>query len=270
MSTIVGSTALVTGGASGIGYRIAKRLLEEGAAHLVVWDIDQPALDRTVDGLAGPGHDVDAFRVDVTDLAQVRHALAEMQTRGVVVDLLINNAGIIVGKQFADHSHEEIERTMAINALAPMRLAREVLTGMLERQRGHVVNIASAAGLVSNPGMSVYCGSKWAMIGWSDSLRLELERSDSGVRVTTVAPYYIDTGMFAGVSSPVIPLLNADRVAHAIVAGIRKDRIFLHLPRWFILLPLMRAVLPARWFDRIAGEWLGVYHAMSTFRGKTG
>ena len=270
MSEIAGRTALVTGGASGIGFLTGKLLLEQGAARLVVWDVQQAAMDRVVAELTSLGHRVDAFRVDVTDLAQVQRTLEDMHARGIAVDVLVNNAGIVVGKEFLGHSHDDIHRTMAVNTLAPMHLAREILPGMLERGRGHVVNIASAAGLVSNPGMSVYCASKWAVIGWSDSLRIEMERSRTGVRVTTVMPYYIDTGMFAGVQTRVIPILKPDYVAREIVAAIRKDRVFLYLPKPVGLVPLLRGLLPARWFDRIGGEWAGVYHGMRTFTGRTG
>jgi all-trans-retinol dehydrogenase (NAD+) len=157
-----------------------------------------------------------------------------------------------------------------VNALAPMHLALELLPGMMQRGRGHIVNIASAAGMVSNPGMSVYCASKWSVIGWSDSLRLEMERARTGVRVTTVAPYYIDTGMFAGVHSPVIPTLKPERVARQIVEAIRRDRIMLRMPRMVNALPLLRGVLPMRVFDRVVGQWMRVYHTMSTFKGRKG
>jgi short-subunit dehydrogenase len=157
---------------------------------------------------------------------------------------------------------------MDINALAPMYLTRELLPGMVRRGGGHIVNVASAAGMVSNPQMSVYCASKWAVIGWSDSLRLEMESARTGVKVTTVTPYYIDTGMFAGVRSAFIPILTPDHVANEIVAAIKRDKIFLRLPRVLNLLPLLRGIMPTRWFDRIVGEWLGVYHSMSGFRGR--
>jgi all-trans-retinol dehydrogenase (NAD+) len=268
MTTFAGSTALVTGGASGIGYLTGKRLLEQGLSHLVVWDVQDDALARVVGELTSLGHRVDGFRVDVTDLAQVRDALGRMRASGVHVDILVNNAGIVVGREFAAHTHDDVRRTMAVNALAPMHLALEILPGMLERRRGHVVNIASAAGLVSNPGMSVYCASKWAVIGWSDSLRIEMDRSRSSVQVTTVMPYYIDTGMFAGVRSRVLPILKPDDVAREIVAAIRKDRRFLYLPKALGLLALVRGLMPARLFDTIGGEWAGVYHSMRTFTGR--
>lgn len=268
MTTIAGSTALITGGASGIGYLTGKRLLREGAAHLVIWDVNDDALRQAVAELTRRDRRVTVFRVDVTDLEQAQQALQQMNAAGIEVDLLINNAGVVVGKQFAEHSHEEIARSMAVNAMAPMHLAREVLPAMLERGAGHIVNVSSAAALVSNPGMSVYCASKWALAGWSDSLRLELERSRAGVRVTTVLPYYTDTGLFEGVHSPFIPLLKPESVARAIVSAIRSDRILVYVPWWIRVTSLLRGLLPARWFDTVGGDWVGVYRSMTTFKGR--
>lgn len=268
MTKIKGQTALITGGASGIGYLMGKLLLEEGAKGLIIWDVNEQALARVVGEFSGQGFAVFGFRVDVGDLVQVQQTLEEMQQRALTVDILINNAGIIVGKNFSEHSQENIARTMAINALAPMQLTREVLPGMLQRGGGHIVNIASAAGMVPNPRMSVYCASKWSMIGWSDSLRIEMESGRTGVKVTTVTPYYISTGMFAGVISPYIPLLKPEYVARQVVRGIKKDKIFLRLPKSLYLLPFIKGVLPARWFDTIGGKWVGVYRTMDAFKGR--
>jgi short-subunit dehydrogenase len=268
MSEIRGRTALITGGASGIGYLTGRMLLAAGAGHLVIWDIQEEAGRRAVQELSAGGSQVSAYHVDVADRAQVQATVRAMETAGIAVDLLINNAGIVVGTPFIDHSPAQIGRTMEVNALAPMYLTRELLPGMIARGSGHIVNIASAAGMIANPRMSVYCASKWALIGWSDSLRLEMEQAGTGIKVTTVTPYYIDTGMFAGVRSRVIPMLAPERVARAIVKAIERDRLFVRLPPVLNLLPLVRAILPARWFDKLAGEWLGVYHAMREFQGR--
>lgn len=269
MSEIRGTTALITGGASGIGLLVGEQLLAAGAAHLVVWDIDGPALDAVVGRMRAAGHTVDGLKIDITDVGAVQEAVRVMRHRGIAVDILVNNAGIIVGRDFAAHSHTDIDRTMAINSVAPMHIAAALLDGMLARQRGHIVNVASAAGLVANPGMSVYCASKWAMIGWSDSLRLEMQRGDTGVQVTTVVPYYIDTGMFAGVRSRILPLLKPERVARSIVAAIAGDRVMLRMPKLLDLLPLVRGLLPMRAFDTVVGGWFGIYDSMRTFKGRT-
>lgn len=273
MSRIEGCTALVTGGASGIGRLMARGFLEKGARRLIIWDRDGEALDRAareLDPAAALQSRVHPVQVDVTDLDAVRRSVAELGEAELEVDILVNNAGVVVGREFAEHAHDDIRRTMEVNTMAPMHLALELLPGMVERRRGHIVNIASAAGLVSNPKMSVYCGSKWAMVGWSDALRIELERDGAGVRVTTVLPYYISTGMFDGVRSPLIPILTPEKVARAVVSAVEKDRIFLHLP-WIVrLVPLLRGLLPARLFDRVVGDGLGVYGTMRGFRGRGG
>jgi hypothetical protein len=269
MSRIEGSTALVTGGASGLGYLVAGLLLERGAAHVLICDVDAGRTEQAARELGSAGRRSEGMVVDITDRTAVQSSLAELHARGVAIDLLVNNAGIIIGRDFTGHSDSDIGRTMAVNAVAPMQLAAELLPGMIARGRGHVVNIASAAGLVANPGMSVYCASKWALIGWSDSLRLELADARTGVRVTTVLPYYTDTGMFAGVRSPVIPILKPARVARAIVAGIERDRSFVHVPWYLRFVPLLRGLLPTPAFDHVADEWLGIYRSMRSFKGRS-
>lgn len=268
MNPIQGKTILITGGASGIGYRTGRVFLEAGAHGLVIWDIDGSALESRSEELRREGYRVWPFRVDLADPAQVDEAMGNLRREELEIDILVNCAGIVVGKQFRDHSREEIDRTMAVNALAPMQLARRILPGMIQRGGGHIVNIASAAGMMSNPRMSVYCASKWSVIGWSEALRIEMERAQTGVRVLTVAPYYVDTGMFLGVRSPWIPIVKAENLARQIVKAVRKGKIFLRSPKILNLLPLLRGLLPTRWFDRIVGDWLGIYRSMDHFEGR--
>jgi short-subunit dehydrogenase len=118
------------------------------------------------------------------------------------------------------------------------------------------------------PTLSVYAASKWGMIGWSESLRLELEASSSGVKVTTVTPYLIDTGMFDGVKSPIIPLLKPLRVAKDIVKSIEKNKIFSRMPWLVYTIPFFKGILPQRTFDYVVGKLFGVYKTMDTFKGR--
>ncbi|MFT5143694.1 MAG: all-trans-retinol dehydrogenase (NAD+) [Rhodothermales bacterium] len=270
MSKLPGKTVLITGGASGIGLGLAERLVDDGAQRVILWDIDQDAVDREAARLTADGHEVIAMKVDVTDTAAMEVAALDLDSQHIQVDILVNNAGIIVGKAFVDHTAADISRTMAINAEAPMQLTRLLLPGMLKRGSGHIVNIASAAGLVSNPNMSVYCASKFSLTGWSNALRLEMGRSKSGVKVTTVAPFYINTGMFDGVKSPIIPILEPDDAVRRIARAIRKNKIHLRMP-WIVkLVPLLRGVLPTRVFDKVAGDWFGMHRSMDEFRGRLG
>lgn len=104
-----------------------------------------------------------------------------------------------------------------------MLISREFLGDMLKQNSGHLCNIASSGGLVSNPKMSVYAASKWSLIGWSESLRLEMKQLDKNVNVTTIMPYYINTGMFDGVRSK-IPILDPEATALTIVKAIEKNK----------------------------------------------
>lgn len=268
MTAIRGATALVTGGASGIGLLVAQRLFAAGAAQVAIWDIDAAALDRAVAGFRAKGFHATGTRLDLSRPDDIAAALAEADRQGLSPDILLNNAGIVVGKPFAAHTGADIRRTMEINAIAPMTITRAFLPGMIARGRGHVVNISSAAGMLSNPNMSVYCASKWALIGWSDSLRLEMQAGRTGVRVTTVTPTYIDTGMFQGAKLRLIPVLRPEAVADAIVRAIRRDRIFLRLPGLVNLLPFLKGIMPARVFDAVGGRLFGIYGSMDRFRGR--
>lgn len=264
-------TVLITGGASGIGLLMAQYFAKEGVAKVVLWDINAALLQQAISSLQHHfGQErICGWQVDICQSAQMHEALQQMRVAGIGVDILVNNAGIIVGKTFSEHSIADIDRTMAVNTIAPMQLCLALLPDMCANGLGHIVNIASAAGLVANPNMSVYCASKWAAVGWSDSLRLEMAQQSTGVKVTTVMPYYINTGMFAGVQSRILPILKPDKVAKRIVAAVKQDKSTLKMPRLLYLLPLLQGLLPQRWFDKIVGEWLGIYHTMDTFHGRS-
>jgi short-subunit dehydrogenase len=185
------------------------------------------------------------------------------------VDILINCAGIITSnKTFDQCTEDEINRTMMVNAIAPMYVARQMLPDMVRRNEGHICTIASAGGMLSNPKMSVYAASKWAAVGWSDSVRIELQEMKSRVRVTTVAPYYITTGMFDGVKSPIIPILKPEYVSKRIIRAIEKNLVFRGIPFGLHFIRFWQFVLPIPVFDFFFGKVFGIYHTMDNFVGR--
>lgn len=268
MTVIKDKTILITGGASGIGKLAGKKCLEKGALKLVIWDINPEFLEQTATEFRQQGYEVLPYQIDVSDTGSVIKTAQKVKAEAGVVDIIINNAGVVVGKEFKDHSHEDIDFTMKINTAALMHVTLEFLPGMLLNGSGHIVNIASAAGLLANPKMSVYVASKWGVTGWSESLRIELEKTGSGVKVTTVNPGYIDTGMFAGVKSNfLIPIMKPETAVNRMIKSIEKNRISLRMPFLINLLPLVRGVLPHRVFDWFVGRVLGVYDSMAGFAG---
>ena len=265
MTTFSSKTVLITGGASGIGKLMGKLALQCGAK-LIIWDIDQARIDETLKEFAAFGN-VAGYKVDVSDPLQVEEAAAKVKRDAGPVDVLINNAGIVVGKFFCDHSVKDIQRTMDINANAPMFVTLAFLQGMISRNSGHICNIASSAGLISNPKMSVYVASNWAVTGWSDSLRIEMQQQKLNIGVTTVTPYYINTGMFDGVKS-LVPILKPEKVAAKVIRGIEKNRIFVSMPWSVRFVRFGQGIFPIWFFDWFIGGVMGIYKTMDHFQGR--
>ena len=266
MFSVEGKIVLVTGAASGMGLLYARKAVAEGAASVVVWDVDAAGLAVASAQLGATAH---RYTVNVASLDEIMAAARRVITEVGIPDLLINNAGIVRGKLFAEHDQQrDIAATMAINALAPMHITREFLPEMLAKNtETRIVNIASAAGLVSNPRMSVYSGSKWAVVGWSDSLRLELRSTN--IRVTTVAPSFITTGMFAGAKGPrLTPLMDPQEVVDRAWRAMKRGKPLLTLPAMVHVAKVVKGILPIRAWDFVGGRVFRIYNSMDAFTGR--
>lgn len=187
-----GKHVLLTGAASGIGQACALELARAGA-RLALVDVDAEGLARTaakVRSLAGAAHVVvaDLQREDAIE-AVAREVLAELGH----VDVLFNNAGVAVVAPFVRTGAEEWRWIVDTNVWAPIRLTRALLPHMIARGSGHVVITASLGGLIGAPGMVAYSTSKFALVGFAESLRLEL--ADAGVDVTLVCPGHVRTNL---------------------------------------------------------------------------
>jgi short-subunit dehydrogenase len=271
MSSFKNKNVLITGGASGIGFIMGRKILERSASKLIIWDINEDAMLSVAARLSKQGYSVATYLVDVANPDDVLKAAEEVQKNHGGVDILINNAGIVRGKKFEQQSMEDIKNTMDINSLGFMYVARALLPQLQKKERGYIVNITSAAGLTPNPGMAVYAASKWAAVGWSESLNLELKKSQSKVKVLTVMPSYINTGMFAGVNPPfLMPLLDPDDISEKILDAMERDKERLREPFMVKITPFIRGILPAKIYDFVAGKIFRVYNSMDTFLGRKG
>ncbi|MBO1770388.1 SDR family oxidoreductase [Agrococcus sp. TF02-05] len=267
-TVIDGSTRIViTGGGSGIGRLVALAAARKGA-HVVLWDRDERAARAVVAEIDAEDGRATAVVVDLTDADAIELAAAETLMLGPV-DVVVNNAGVISGKPLASLSVAQIERTMRVNAIAPILVTRAFLPAMRDAGRGRIVTVASAAGLIGVAGQTDYAASKFAAVGFMESLRAELRKERSPITTLTVAPFYIDTGMFEGVTTKVpalLPILSQARVATQILAAIDSRRTLLALPPLVRLVPAIKA-LPTALGDLVA-DALGVNEGMDAFRGR--
>jgi all-trans-retinol dehydrogenase (NAD+) len=278
MKSVEGKSVLITGAAKGMGRLFAERAIAEQASSVVLWDVDESALNDTLTQLtelADAHSEVSGYIVDVSDAAAVVDTAAAVLEDLGRIDVLVNNAGVVRGNQYFWETDldRDTKFTIDVNTLAPMYVAHEFLPAMIAASDDcRMLNLASAAGFTPNPRMAVYAASKWAVIGWSDSVRLELKQAHfDHVKVTTVCPYYVNTGMFDGAkSAPLLPLLDPAEVVEEAWTAMLAGKPFVVLPKTVMLSEMLKGVVPTGVRDFIAEHVIGVYHTMDDFTGRAG
>lgn len=261
-------TILITGAASGIGKRFAEQVSDVPGVSLILWDLNAEDLNKTAEQLR-EYCSVDKSIIDITDANRVELEAERLIKQNWIPDLILNCAGIVTGKLFHNHQYHEIDKTLRINVSGSMYVVRAFLNEMIKRGSGHIVNMASASGFIGNPKMSVYAASKWAVLGWTESLYLEMKENKTGIDVTAVIPSYIDTGMFEGVKAPLLtPILTTEDIVERMLKGIAKRKRSIKAPFMVRFTPLLKGILPAKLFDWIAGRVFGVYETMDSFKGR--
>jgi NAD(P)-dependent dehydrogenase (short-subunit alcohol dehydrogenase family) len=189
-----GRVAVITGGAQGIGFATAERMLASGAS-VVLWDIDAALLAQAKTSLDGRGR-VAAAQVELSDEAAVAAAAAQALAEFGRIDILVNNAGITGGNGKTWELAPELwRRVVEVNLIAPYLTCRAVVPQMLKQAYGRIVNVASVAGKEGNPNASHYSASKAGLIALTKSLAKET--ATQGVLVNAVAPAAAKTAMFA-------------------------------------------------------------------------
>ncbi len=261
-------TVLITGGASGIGKIMGRKSLERGCKALIIWDLNEQAASEVSKEFQQFEGKVYTYKVDVSVPEQISQTAQRVLQEHGVVDVLINNAGVVFKGYFHENTVSHIERSMEVNSLGPMLLTRALLGEMIAQKSGSICNIASSAGLIANPKMAVYAASKWAVVGWSDSLRLEMQELKTQVHLTTIMPFFINTGMFDGVKSKVLPILDPEKTSEKIMRAIEKQTALLALPLPYWFIRLSQGILPQRLYEWVMRDGFGIYDTMTGFTGR--
>ena len=263
-----GKRLLITGGARGIGLALAKRFARDGGT-LLLADLDARAVEDAAQSIRRDGGQARGFHVDVTDPRSIASAREAVHHEGGPIDVLVNNAGIVFGGPFLEVPLDRHVATLRVNVEGLVAVTHAFLPDLLERPEAHVVNVSSASGFLALPHGTTYAASKWAVIGFSESLRAELALAGNGrVGVTTVCPSYVSTGLFEGVRPPLfVPLLTPERLADRIARAILAGRPWVREPWMVKLTPFLKGVLPGPIFDSTA-RLLGVSTSMTTWKGR--
>ncbi|HEX5142689.1 MAG TPA: SDR family oxidoreductase [Mycobacterium sp.] len=230
MDNISGKTIVITGAARGIGFATAKALLTRGA-RVVIGDRDVAVLDKAVAELVRLGP-ATGYPVDVTDAESFSVFLDKARADGTGhIDVLINNAGVMPVGPFLEQSDQAIRTSIDVNLWGVLTGCRLVLPEMVKRRSGHIVNIASMAGMLAVPGQAVYAGTKFAVVGVSTALADEF--APQGVNVSVVLPTFTNTELIAGthpsaaqkpvqpedIATGIIKVLDKPAITHLSVPG---------------------------------------------------
>ena len=247
---------VVTGGARGIGLATAAALHKSGA-QVAIGDIDGLAVKD-----AGTGLGLDVYgELDVTDHESFAGFLDQVERQLGPIDVLINNAGVFPVGKIVDESDAETQRAIAINIYGVILGSKLAAQRMLPRGSGHIINIASLAGVTHAPGMATYCATKHAVLGFTDAARAEVR--GTGVTFSAVLPTLTNTEMIAGISGA-RGLKNAEPedIAHAIIGLINKPKPRVAVTRIAGIVTASQKFMPGRAADALRRAF-GLDHAFT-------
>jgi short-subunit dehydrogenase len=270
MSKLEGKRVLITGGAQGIGFEMAIKFAERGA-EIVLADIDEGKLVEAKAKLEERGITAWGFRVDVTNPASIASLRAQINAEAGPIDVLVNNAGVVFGGPFTKTSLDDHFKTYQVNVLGLIAMTHAFLDDLVARPEAHLVHIASASGFIGLPYGSTYASSKWAVIGFGESIRAELNlQGHEHVHHTIVCPSYIGTGMFEGAEAPkATQILEPEYLAEKVVRAVERNKLHVLEPFMVKLTPLIRDLLPTALYDRMS-HLFGADTSMAHWTGRDG
>ncbi|XP_042353256.1 epidermal retinol dehydrogenase 2-like isoform X2 [Plectropomus leopardus] len=258
---IAGEVVLITGAGSGIGRLMAQEFAALGTV-LVLWDINQEGMKETARLAKQSGASrVHYYLCDCSDKNEVYRVADQVKREVGDISILVNNAGIVTGKKFMDAPDSLVEKTMEVNTMAHFWTYKAFLPAMIASNHGHLVSIASSAGLIGVNGLADYCASKFAAVGFAESVGLELlATGKDGIKTTIVCPYFINTGMFDGCQTKwprLLPILDPHYVAKKIIDAVLTDQVYLLLPKSMYIIAALKNALQWK-LTSLLGSYLGL------------
>ncbi|XP_013118278.1 short-chain dehydrogenase/reductase family 16C member 6 [Stomoxys calcitrans] len=269
LKDVSNKVVLITGGGGGVGRLLALNFAKL-RARVVIWDINQEAIKTTVDLLARNGfHNCKGYVVDISDRDEVYQRAAQTINDIGHVDILVNNAGIVCCKPFWDLPDRVIQNTYNINVISHYWTVKAFLPHMIENNSGHIVTVGSVTGMLGTYGCTDYSATKYACIGFHESLLTELKTHGfDNIFMTLICPYYINTGMFSGVKPRMIPMLEPQYVADQIVAATRKNEVWCVLPNSIRTFTPLKCLLPAKMCWELMSRVVRGPESMMMFKGR--
>ncbi len=254
MKDVAGKVAIVTGGASGMGQIIARRLASQGAK-VAIFDVNEEGLQAT----AAEADNITPFVCDISSLEDVDARVSEVAASLGPVDLLVHAAALMPSHLLAEHTHEGMERLFRINYFGTTYMVRAVLPDMMARKTGRIIAFGSIAGIALVPKMGAYCATKAAVNAYMEVLQHEIR--DSGVRAHLVCPPAVNTALIDQTIATDSPgsirearkngrLADPEKIVNAIEKGVAKDRDIIY-PGEARLLYLWRALFPGLWWKTV-------------------
>ncbi|RLL45112.1 SDR family oxidoreductase [Oceanobacillus piezotolerans] len=260
MKDLRNKNILITGASSGIGEKVAIKAAEKGA-NLILVARSEEKLKRIRDGIQEKTSAQCIYYVlDVSDLDQVQLIFKKIIKEVGSIDILLNNAGFGIFDSIEEASLDDMKQMFSVNVLGLIACTKAVLPTMLEKNGGHIINIASQAGKLATPKSSGYSATKHAVLGFTNSIRLELK--DTGIYVSAVNPGPIETNFFttADKSGTYVKnvkryMLSSDRVASQIISLMENPRRELNIPRWMNVGSILYLLFPSV-ADKLLGNIL--------------
>lgn len=249
---LAGRVVVVTGGARGIGRAIVTGMANRGCK-VAVGDLDAEAAGQAIAGL---DDDALAAGLDVTDRVSFEGFLAQVEERLGPVDVVVNNAGVMLLNELVEESDEAAARMIDVNLRGVLLGTKLAMERMVPRGTGSIVNVASLAGKVGFPGAATYCATKHGVVGLSEAARAELR--GTGVGISCVMPTVVNTELGGGLrKARGLPTLEAGDVAEKVVEAVQRGRFEVWVPRYSRALIVGGQLLP-RGFSEAIGRLMRV------------